>query len=89
MKSYCSKPLSTTRDTGPPGLHANLPLKTVVFNGGGSMVTRGALVLIGASADDYIRAFDETSGSVLLRGRLPAGTQANPMPTCSAVGSMW
>jgi quinoprotein glucose dehydrogenase len=78
-KVVWSKPLGTTRDTGPFGIHANLPLKTGVFNIGGSMVTRGGLVFIGASADNYIRAFDENSGSVLWRARLPAGGQANPM----------
>jgi quinoprotein glucose dehydrogenase len=78
-KVVWSKPLGTTRDTGPFGIHANLPLKTGVFNIGGSMVTRGGLVFIGASADNYIRAFDESSGRVLWRARLPAGGQANPM----------
>jgi quinoprotein glucose dehydrogenase len=71
--------LGTTRDTGPFGTHFNLPLKTGIFNIGGSMVTRGGLVFVGASADNYIRAYDANTGNVLWRARLPAGGQANPM----------
>ncbi len=71
--------LGTTRDTGPFGTHFNLPLKTGIFNIGGSMVTRGGVVFVGASADNYIRAFDANTGEVLWRARLPAGGQANPM----------
>ena len=68
-------PLGTTRDLAPwpfwyidgaPGI-------------GGSIVTAGGLVFIGAAADDYLRAFDVTSGEELWRGRLPAGGQATPM----------
>jgi quinoprotein glucose dehydrogenase len=46
---------------------------------GGSIVTAGGLVFIGAAADDYLRAFDVTNGKELWRGRLPAGGQATPM----------
>ena len=72
-------PLGTTRDTGPFGTRVNAPLKTGIFNIGGTMVTRGGLIFVGASADDYLRAIDETTGKVLWRARLPAGGQANPM----------
>lgn len=72
-------PIGTTRDTGFAGTHANLPLKTGIFNIGGNMVTRGGLVFIGATADDYLRAIDESNGKVLWRSRLPAGGQATPM----------
>ncbi|MBS0446595.1 MAG: membrane-bound PQQ-dependent dehydrogenase, glucose/quinate/shikimate family [Proteobacteria bacterium] len=72
-------PIGTTRDTGPFGTHANLPLPTGIFNIGGNMVTAGGLVFIGATADDYLRAIDERTGKVVWRARLPAGGQANPM----------
>lgn len=72
-------PLGTTRDAGPFGLHENLPLPTGVFNIGGSMVTAGGLIFIGATADDYLRAVDERTGQVVWSARLPAGGQANPM----------
>lgn len=72
-------PLGTTRDTGPFGTHVNAPLPTGIFNIGGNMTTRGGLVFIGATADDYLRAIDERTGKELWRARLPAGGQANPM----------
>ncbi|MGN6482343.1 membrane-bound PQQ-dependent dehydrogenase, glucose/quinate/shikimate family [Luteibacter sp.] len=72
-------PLGTTRDTGPFGTHFNAPLPTGIFNIGGNMTTRGGLVFIGATADNYLRAIDEGSGDVLWKARLPAGGQANPM----------
>lgn len=72
-------PLGTTRDTGPFGTHVNAPLPTGIFNIGGSMTTRGGLVFIGATADNYLRAIDERTGKELWKARLPAGGQANPM----------
>lgn len=72
-------PLGTTRDTGPFGTHVNAPLPTGIFNIGGNMTTRGGLVFIGATADNYLRAIDERTGRELWKARLPAGGQANPM----------
>lgn len=72
-------PVGTTRDTGPFGTHVNLPLETGIFNIGGNIVTRGGLVFVGATADDYLRAFDERSGALLWQARLPAGGQATSM----------
>lgn len=46
---------------------------------GGPIVTASGLVFIGASMDNYIRAFDAQSGAQLWRHRLPAGGQATPM----------
>ncbi|WP_275629504.1 membrane-bound PQQ-dependent dehydrogenase, glucose/quinate/shikimate family [Pseudomonas sp. 273] len=71
--------LGTTRDSGPFGLHLNLPLSTGVFNIGGSLATRSGLLVLGATADDYLRIFDAGSGRELWRARLPAGGQATPM----------
>jgi quinoprotein glucose dehydrogenase len=48
-------------------------------NMGGSIVTAGDLVFIGATMDDYLRAFDLTTGTELWKGKLPAGGQATPM----------
>lgn len=72
-------PIGTTRDTGPFGTHTNVPLPTGIFNIGGNMVTKGGLIFIGATADDYLRAIDERSGKVVWKARLPAGGQATPM----------
>jgi quinoprotein glucose dehydrogenase len=48
-------------------------------NFGGSIVTAGDLVFIGAAMDDVLRAFDLESGKALWEGKLPAGGQATPM----------
>jgi quinoprotein glucose dehydrogenase len=46
---------------------------------GGTIVTASGLVFIGASLDDYLRAYDVETGEELWRYRLPAGGQATPM----------
>src|SRR6185312_3845612 len=78
-KIVWQRPLGTTRDNGPWHIPFNLPMHTGVFNIGGNMITAGGLVFIGASADRYIRAFDERTGKRLWQARLPAGGQATPM----------
>ena len=72
-------PVGTTRDTGPFRTHNNIPLPTGMYNVGGNIVTRGGVVFMGATADDYLRAFDLATGNVLWTDRLPAGGQATPM----------
>lgn len=67
--------LGTTRDLAP--LPIALPWGTP--NMGGPLATAGGLVFIGAALDDYLRAFDSSTGEELWRGRLPAGGQATPM----------
>jgi quinoprotein glucose dehydrogenase len=47
-------------------------------NIGGSVVTAGGLVFIGATQDEKFRAFDKTSGKVLWEAQLPAGGHASP-----------
>ena len=46
---------------------------------GGPIITGSGLVFIGASMDDYLRAFNVQTGKELWKGRLPAGGQATPM----------
>jgi len=72
-------PLGTTRDTGPFGTHNNLPFNTGIFNIGGNIVTKGGLIFVGATADNYLRAIDERNGEVVWQARLPAGGQATPL----------
>jgi quinoprotein glucose dehydrogenase len=70
-------PLGTTRDLAP---FSDLVLRGVgTPNFGGPISTGGGLVFIGATLDNYLRAFDERTGRELWRGRLPAGGQATPM----------
>lgn len=65
----------TTEDLAPGGLALKLGTPTI----GGPIVTKGGLIFIGASMDDYLRAYDVETGKELWKGRLPAGGQATPM----------
>ena len=47
-------------------------------NFGGSIVTAGGLVFIGATTDEMFRAFDKSTGQVLWQTQLPAGGYATP-----------
>jgi quinoprotein glucose dehydrogenase len=67
--------LGTIRDVAP----VPVPWKLGVPNLGGPLVTASGLIFIGATMDDYIRAFDIETGKELWKGRLPAGGQATPM----------
>jgi quinoprotein glucose dehydrogenase/quinate dehydrogenase (quinone) len=67
-------PLGSSRDQAPLGIA--IPGAP---NIAGSVATAGGLVFIGASIDDYLRAFDSRTGKELWRARLPAGGQAAPM----------
>ncbi|MEM6162190.1 membrane-bound PQQ-dependent dehydrogenase, glucose/quinate/shikimate family [Erwinia sp. P6884] len=78
-KIIWERPAGTTRDMNIFGTHTNAPLPTGMFMMGGNIITRSGLIFMGATADDYIRAFDEKSGKELWRARLPAGGQATPM----------
>lgn len=68
-------PLGSTRDKAPWPLWAEWGMPNI----GGPLVTAGGLVFIGAATDDFLRAFDLASGSLLWKGRLPAGGQSSPM----------
>ena len=56
-----------------------LPFKVGVPGIGGPIVTRGGLAFLAAAVDDYLRAYDVTTGQQLWQARLPAGGQATPM----------
>ena len=73
------KVLGTARDTGLFGTKLGLPLKTGVPNLGGSIITAGGLAFIGATTDQYLRAYNLSTGEVVWKARLPAGAQATPM----------
>ena len=67
--------IGTSQDLAPDGLAP----KTGTPNIGDPMITSSGLVFIGATMDDYLRAFDVSTGRELWKGRLPAGGQATPM----------
>ncbi|MDG2005556.1 MAG: membrane-bound PQQ-dependent dehydrogenase, glucose/quinate/shikimate family [Novosphingobium sp.] len=67
-------PFGTSADQAPLGIAVpGAP------NIAGSVATAGGLLFIGASIDNYLRAFDTSTGAELWRGRLPAGGQAAPI----------
>lgn len=63
-----------------------LPFKVGVPGIGGPMITAGGVVFLGAAVDDYLRAYDLTSGRQLWETRLPAGGQSTPMTYETADG---
>lgn len=83
------RPVGTTRDMNVLGLHTNAPLPTGIFSMGGNIVTAGGLIFMGATADDYLRAFDVRDGKELWKGRLDAGGQATPITYIGADGRQY
>ena len=67
--------LGSTRDQAPFPLWLNLGTPNL----GGSIVTAGGLVFIGATTDKYLRAFDAKTGEVIWKHRLPYTANATPM----------
>jgi len=65
----------TTQDLAPAGIALKFGTPTI----GGPIATGGDLIFIGASMDDYIRAYATATGKELWKARLPAGAQATPM----------
>ena len=55
------------------------PGRTFVEEQGGSIVTAGGLVFIGATNDSRFRAFDKDTGKELWVTRLPASAHATPV----------
>ncbi len=68
-------PFGTVRDIAP----LPLPIEYGMPNSGGPLITASGIVFIGATMDNYLRAYDIETGEELWKGRLPAGGQANPM----------
>jgi quinoprotein glucose dehydrogenase len=58
-------------------------------NLGGSLVTAGGLIFIGAAMDGKLRAFDVETGKELWKAELPAGAQAAPMTYRAADGRQY
>jgi quinoprotein glucose dehydrogenase len=74
-KVLWESPLGTTEEIAP--LHLALPWGVPAV--GGSLVTAGGVVFIGAAMDKYLRAFDAKTGAELWQGRLPTSAHATPM----------
>lgn len=78
-KLVWSKPLGTSKDSGPLGLRSMLPIEMGVPNIGGSITTKGGLVFIAAATDRRLRALDVRTGRELWSAPLPTGGHATPM----------
>jgi len=53
--------------------------KTGTENYGGPILTEGDLIFIGATNDEYFRAFDKKTGEEIWKTKLPAGGYATPI----------
>lgn len=66
----------------PLGEYAELTQRGIAPTGtqnfGGTLVTAGGLIFVGASKDEKFRAFDKRSGKILWETLLPAGGYATP-----------
>lgn len=74
-KVIWKKRIGTTRDASP----IPVPFRMGMPMLGGPVTTAGHVFFIGATADDYLRAFSTDTGEQLWQARLPAGGQATPM----------
>ena len=61
-----------------PELKAKGVPPTGTENYGGPVVTAGGIVLIAASRDEHLRAFDRKTGKELWKAKLPAAGYATP-----------
>ncbi len=72
-------PFGNASNSGPFNTALGLPFTLGAPNMGGSIVTAGGVIFIGASQDGHFRAIDEASGKELWKVKLPAGGHATPM----------
>ncbi|MCL1481920.1 MULTISPECIES: membrane-bound PQQ-dependent dehydrogenase, glucose/quinate/shikimate family [unclassified Marinobacter] len=63
-----------------------LPIEIGVPGIGGPIITGGGVAFLAASVDNYLRAYDLTTGEQLWEERLPAGGQATPMTYLNSKG---
>jgi quinoprotein glucose dehydrogenase len=68
-------PVGTTRDSSPIPVAVKIGVPML----GGPIVTAGGVAFLTSTRDDYIRAFDVTTGDQVWEDRLPAGGQSTPM----------
>jgi len=88
-KAMWQNPLGNASNSGPWGLALGLPFLLGTPNIGGSIVTRGGVIFIAATQDQYFRAVDVSSGKVLWEVKLPAGGHATPMTYQGADGKQY
>ena len=69
--------LGTMRDQMPGVLPIPFPMGVASL--GGPLITAGGVVFYSGTLDNYLRAYDVTTGRKLWQSRPPAGGQATPM----------
>jgi membrane-bound PQQ-dependent dehydrogenase (glucose/quinate/shikimate family) len=74
-----TRPLGTSRNSGPLGLQLPVSLPMGSPNIGGALVTQTGIAFLAATLDQYFRAIDLKSGAELWRTQLPSAAFANPM----------
>jgi quinate dehydrogenase (quinone) len=72
-------PAGGAENLGPYGLAFGLKLPVGTFGIGGPITTAGGVTFHGSTTDPYLRAYDNATGKVIWKARLPVGTQATPM----------
>lgn len=72
-------PVGTVEDSKLKGVPFGLPVPLGMPSLSGPFSTAGGLTFFAGTQDYYLRAFDNQSGKVLWKGRLPVGAQATPM----------
>ncbi len=73
------KRIGTPQDSLPFPMPVKLPFTMGMPMLGGPISTAGNVLFIGATADNYLRAYNMSNGEKLWEARLPAGGQATPM----------
>ena len=76
--------MGSAEESGPLGVATRLPISIGTFGLGGPMTTAGGVTFHAATMDPYLRAYDNATGKVLWKGRLPVGAGGTPMSYVSA-----
>lgn len=72
-------PAGTAEAQAPLGLQSGLPLPIGTLGIGGPITTAGGVTFRAATTDPYLRAYDNATGKVLWKGRLPVAASGTPM----------
>lgn len=73
------RPFGSGYDTGPLGIKSRVRLQMGTPSDSGALTTAGGVTIIGATLDNFMRAFDTQSGEMLWEERVPAGPQGAPL----------
>ncbi|GBQ70871.1 glucose dehydrogenase [Ameyamaea chiangmaiensis NBRC 103196] len=88
-KLLWKKRLGNAANSGPWGIASHIPLPLGTPNIGGSIVTKGGLIFIAATQDQYFRAVDIKTGKTLWSEQLPAGGHSTPITYKTDDGSQF